>query len=71
MAACSKKKEDVMMWLQKVVESCTTSEHFESALKLIWQFESSYNITIDDELTKNFISKLKGIVRKNLPTRIL
>jgi hypothetical protein len=43
MSAKSKNPYDVLVWLKKVVDSCTTVEHCDSACNLIENFKSQYS----------------------------
>lgn len=42
MAAISKHYGDVLLWLDKVIESCVTEAQVASAVKLITNFEKTY-----------------------------
>ena len=61
MAGTSKHPGDVAIWIEKVIDSCTTSDHEASARKLVWTFRKnldSQNYKESDSLIKKLFIKL-------------
>lgn len=52
----SKHYGDVAKWIEKVIDSCKTSEQEESARKLIYNFETQYHQKLDYHLVHHTIA---------------
>lgn len=54
MAAISNDKEEVYMWIRKVIESCTTYHHYLRVYALISNFYQMYNDLELSQILKDY-----------------
>lgn len=60
MAANSKHYGDVIVWIEKIIESCKTSEQADSVQNLIWFFEKKYAVDDDRFYFRSVSRKLRS-----------
>ena len=75
MAATSNHPGDVAMWIEKVIDSCQTSGHENTAWKLIDNFQKKYydysqikklRIRLDEKIFERLENRLNSIKSANL-----
>lgn len=73
MAATSKHYGDVALWLEKVIDSCETTEHEKVARKLIDQFIKVYReleFGVYSKLTRDLNIRLDDKIMNRLENRL-
>ena len=71
MASTSKHYGDVAKWIEKVIESCETSLHEETAKKLVHLYEKQYSyleypvyreliLRLQNKLNSKFVSRIQN-----------
>jgi hypothetical protein len=69
MASTSKHPLDIYRWIERVIESCTTTRQLKVADKLIYNFDKYANGKIDNDLLSDLRRNL--VVHSNVKSTIL